>query len=172
MTNHEENPQGSGSEPPRNNPYAQHAQAAAERAKAAAQDALGVARRLATNPVAGIGEANAGLTQDRMLGVAIVFAVVAAIGLAFAAGPLGSAVLGAMMGGYGGMPGMGFEFGAFVKSTLGNLLMIIAFCWRRFSAGAPIRPRRCWCRRRRFCRSDWPPWPPPCSAGYSLASSR
>lgn len=112
--------------PERGNPYAQHAQAAADRAKVAAQDALGVARRLLGNPVGGIGPAHAGLTQDRALGVAVVFALVAAIGLALAGGSLVRSMLGAAMGAYGAMPGFGFDFGQFLKAVLGNLIMIAA----------------------------------------------
>lgn len=108
----------------RPNPYAQHAQAAAERAKAAAQDALGAARRLITNPAGSIGDAHAGLGGDRILGVAIVFAVVAALCLAFASGSLSRALMGAMMGGYGG--GISFHFGAFLKASLMNLIGIAA----------------------------------------------
>lgn len=115
-----------GDKPAGASPYAQHAQAAADKAKAAAHDALTVARRLLTNPVAGIGKAHAGLTQDRVLGVAIVFALIAAIGLALAGGLLMRAVIGAMMGATGGIPGFGFRFGAFFQSLLSWLVAILA----------------------------------------------
>lgn len=128
-----ENPQPQGPEPgpneprpPGASPYAQHAQAAADKAKAAAHDALTVARRLFTNPVAGLGSAHAGLTQDRVLGVAIVFAVLAAIGLALAGGLLARAVIATLMGMPGGMPGFGFRFGAFFQSLIQWLVMILA----------------------------------------------
>lgn len=117
-----ENPQG----PERPNPYAQHAQAAAGRARVAAQDALGAARRLAGNPVAGIGEAHMAIGADRVLGVAIVFALVAAIGLALAGSLLVRAMMGAMVGGFGALPGMGFDFGRFMMAILTNLVAIIA----------------------------------------------
>lgn len=127
MTQHDENP----NPPPpggpdRGNPYAQHAQAAADRARVAAQDALGVARRLLGNPVGGIGPAHAGLSQDRALGVAVVFALVAAIGLALAGGMLMRSLVGAAMGAYGAMPGFGFNFGQFLKAVLVNLITIAA----------------------------------------------
>jgi hypothetical protein len=108
----------------RNNPYAQHAQAAADRARAAAQDAMGAARRLITNPAGTIGDAHASLGGDRLLGVAIVFALVAALCLALAGGSLSRAIMGAMLGGYGG--GFSFQFGAFLKATLMNLIGIAA----------------------------------------------
>lgn len=130
MTQHDDHPNPPPPPPPggpeRGNPYAQHAQAAADRAKVAAQDALGVARRLLANPVGGIGPAHAGLTQDRALGVALVFALVAAIGLALAGGSLVRSMMGAAMGAYGAMPGFGFNFGQFLKAVLGNLIMIVA----------------------------------------------
>jgi hypothetical protein len=116
-------PNGPG-EPERPNPYARQAQAAADRARSAAQDALGVSRRLLGNPVAGIGEAHSGLGADRVLGVSIVFALIAAVGLALAGGLLMRAVLGGMMGSYGA--GFGFNFGTFLKSTLIYLVTIIA----------------------------------------------
>lgn len=118
---------GAGDPPPeRPSPYAQHAHKAADRARTAAQDALGAARRLAGNPVAGIGAAHAGLGPDRVLGVAIVFALVAAIGLALAGGLLTRTIVLASMGGFGGMPGMGFNFGDFMLAIVTNLVGIIA----------------------------------------------
>lgn len=125
MNEHEQTPR---NDPPgdseQSSPYARQAQAAADRAKAAAQDALGVSRRLLGNPVAGIGEAHASLGGERVLGVSVVFALIAAIGLALAGGLLIRAVLGGMMGGYGA--GFGFHFGAFLKSTLIYLVTIVA----------------------------------------------
>lgn len=126
MNTNDEQQQPSGGEPPRHNPYAQHAQVAAEKARAAAQDALGLARRLVMNPVAGIGEANAGLSAERTWGVAVIFALVAALGLAFAGGMLARVFMAAMLGGFGAMPGMGFDFGDFLKATVSNLVMIVA----------------------------------------------
>lgn len=105
--------------------YSQQAQAAADRAKAAAQDALGVSRRLVANPVAGIGEAHASLGQDRVLGVSIVFALVAAIGLALAGGLMVRVIVGTMAGGYPGT-GFGFDFGDFLQAIVLNLVAIIA----------------------------------------------
>lgn len=116
-------PSGQG-DPENPNPYARQAQAAADRARSAAQDALGVSRRLVGNPVAGIGEAHAGLGTERVLGVSVVFALIAAIGLALAGGLMMRAVIGAMTGSYGG--GFGFQFGEFLKSALMHLVMIIA----------------------------------------------
>jgi hypothetical protein len=83
-----------------------------------------VSRRLIGNPVAGIGEAHAGLGADRTLGVSVVFALVAAIGMALAGSLLIRALLGGMMGSYGA--GFGFDFGDFLKSTLIYLVTIIA----------------------------------------------
>lgn len=123
--NENEDPGRNNDDTPRN-PYAQHAQAAADRAKAAAQDALGAARRLVTNPAGSIGDAHAGLGGDRVLGVAIVFAVVAAIGLALAMDSMARALVGAMMGGFPGAAGFGFQFGAFLKAVLMNLITIVA----------------------------------------------
>lgn len=111
-------------EQPSSSPYARQAQAAADRAKAAAQDALGASRRLLGNPVAGIGEAHASLGPDRVLGVSVVFALIAAIGLALAGGLLMRAVVIGMSGGYGA--GFGFHFGAFLKSALIYLVAIVA----------------------------------------------
>ena len=125
MNEHEQTPRNDPpGDPEQSNPYARQAQAAADRAKAAAQDALGVLRRLLGNPVAGIGEAHTSLSTDRVLGVSVVFALIAAIGLALAGGLLVRAVLGGMMGSYGA--GFGFQFGAFLKSTLMYLVTIIA----------------------------------------------
>lgn len=125
MNEHEQTPQNNPSgEPDSSNPYARQAHAAADRAKAAAQDALGVSRRLLGNPVAGIGQAHASLGAERVLGVSIVFALIAAIGLALAGGLLVRAIMGGMMGGYGA--GFGFQFGAFLKSTLIYLVTIVA----------------------------------------------
>lgn len=112
------------SDPDRPNPYAKQAQAAADRARSAAHDALGVSRRLLGNPVAGIGEAHAGLGADKVLGVSVVFALIGAIGLALAGGLLIRAVVGGMMGTYGA--GFGFHLGTFLKSTLIYLITIIA----------------------------------------------
>ncbi|MFB9066805.1 YIP1 family protein [Pseudofulvimonas gallinarii] len=103
----------------RNNPYAQHAQAAAVRAKAAAQDALGAARRLITNPAGTIGDAHASLGGERLLGVAIVFAVVAALCIALASTRTMGMLMYAM-----GMGGTGV--GAFFKAMLNALIGIVA----------------------------------------------
>ncbi len=103
----------------RHNPYAQHAQAAAGRAKAAAQDALGAARRLITNPAGSIGDAHASLGGERLLGVAIVFAVVAALCIALASTrSLGMFMYALGMGGSG--------VGAFFKAALNSLIGIVA----------------------------------------------
>lgn len=102
----------------RNSPYAQHAQAAAERAKVAAQDALGAARRLVTNPAGTIGQAHADLGSG-VLGVAIIFTVVAALCLAFASSTTLRAFM-YMFGMYGG------GVGAFFRAALGFLVGITA----------------------------------------------
>lgn len=103
----------------RANPYAQHAQAAAERARAAAQDALGAARRLVTNPAGSIGEAHASLGGERLLGVAIVFAVVAAVCFGLASSRAMAGLM-YMMGAYGS------GVGAFFKAVLSSLIGIVA----------------------------------------------
>lgn len=102
--------------------YARHAQVAADRARAAAQDALTASRRLFTNPAAGIGEAHVSIGQQRILGVAIVFALVAAIGLALAGSLLLRAVMGAIMGGFG--MSSSFHFVPFLKNIVIYLLTI------------------------------------------------
>jgi hypothetical protein len=117
------NPTPGGPEQPN---YARQAQAAADRAKAAAQDALGAARRLVINPAGSIGDAHASLGADRVLGVAVVFALVAAIGLALVGDVMARAMFGAMMGGLPGGAGFGFSIGAFLKSVLMNLIAIVA----------------------------------------------
>lgn len=102
--------------------YARHAQVAADRAREAAQDALTASRRLFTNPAAGIGEAHVSIGQQRILGVAIVFALVAAIGLALAGSLLLRAVMGAIMGGFG--MSSSFHFVPFLKNIVIYLLTI------------------------------------------------
>ncbi len=114
------NPSGDPERPSgQDNPYARHAQAAADKAREAAQDALAAARRLFVNPVGGIGTAHGTLGEQRVLGVAIVFALVAAIGLALSSG----IVLRAFGGGFG-FGGAGFHFGAFFKSLLIHFITI------------------------------------------------
>ena len=117
-------PPDSGGERPssgQDNPYARHAQAAADKAKAAAQDALAAARRLFVNPVGGIGVAHGSLGEQRALGVAVVFALVAAIGLAVSGGIL----LRGLTGFGGGFAiGGGFHFGVFLKALLIHLITI------------------------------------------------
>lgn len=111
---------------PPENPYQQRAKAAAAKAGLAAKDALAAARRLVTDPVNAIGTANAGLGQERVLGVAVIFALVAAIGLALAGGLIARAAVGAIMGAPGAIYGFSFGFGAFLKSVLIWLVTIIA----------------------------------------------
>ncbi len=102
------------------NAYAKHAQAAADKAKVAAQDALAAARRLFVNPVGGIGTAHGTLGDQRVLGVAIVFALVAAIALALSGG-----VAAGGLAGLGGIrSGGGFHFGVFFRSLLIHLITI------------------------------------------------
>lgn len=103
------------------NPYARHAQAAADKAKAAAQDALAAAQRLFVNPVGGIGTAHGVLGDQRALGVAVVFALVAAIGLALSGGILVRSLVG-FGGGFG--LGGGFHFGVFFKTLLIHFITI------------------------------------------------
>lgn len=109
-------------QPRQDSAYARHAQAAADRAREAAQDALTASRRLFTNPAAGIGEAHVSIGQQRLLGVAVVFALVAAIGMALAGGLLLRAFMVAIAGGFG--MSASFQFGAFLKNIIIHLLTI------------------------------------------------
>lgn len=97
---------------------AQRAAEAAEQARTALQDALATFKGMMLNPVAGLGAAHAGLEEKRVLGVGVVFAVLAALGIALAGGLLVTGLMQMMMG-----MGMrtGFQFGAFVRSFISTL---------------------------------------------------
>lgn len=113
---------------------AQRAAEAAEQAKTALQDALATFKGMMLNPVAGLGAAHAGLEEKRVLGVGVVFAVLAALGIALAGGLLVTGMMQMMMG-----MGMrtGFQFGAFVRSFISTLGGIAA-CGAVIYALAPM----------------------------------
>lgn len=93
---------------------------AAERAKSAARDAMGVFKTTMVNPVAGIGAAHSGLGEPRALGVGVVFALAAALGMALA----GSVLTLRLLAGYPG--GVNFEFADFFRSLISSLIGIAA----------------------------------------------
>jgi hypothetical protein len=113
---------------------AQRAAEAAEHAKTALQDALATFKGMMLNPVAGLGAAHAGIEEKRVLGVGVVFAVLAALGIALAGGLLVTGMMQMMMG-----MGMrtGFQFGAFVRSFISTLGGIAA-CGAVIYALAPV----------------------------------
>lgn len=112
---------------------------AADRIGAILREASRTAGRLLRDPVGGLAEAHALIARDRVLGISIVFAIVAAIGLALAGGLIIRALLGGIATRYGA--GFGFDFAAFLRSMLVHLVTILGaaggvLMLARTSAGA------------------------------------
>lgn len=101
----------------------QRASEAAEQAKTAATDSLNAFKSMMLNPVAGLGATHNSLDEKRVLGVGVVFGVIAAVGMALA-GAILLAGLGQMMMGMGMRTG--FQFGTFFRALISNLVGIAA----------------------------------------------
>jgi len=113
--------------PPPPPPGPNQAAFAAERAKEASKDALGVFKTLAGNPVAGMAQAFNSLGAARALGVGIAFGVVSAILLVFVSYRLTSGF------------GMQHDAGFFFKSLITSLVPYVSFVAATFGARMVFR---------------------------------
>lgn len=96
---------------------------AAEQARTAAMDSLNAFKGMMLNPVAGLGATHDSLDDKRVLGVGVVFGLVAAFGMALAGAILVTGLAQMMMG-----MGIrtGFQFGTFFRGLIANLVGITA----------------------------------------------